>query len=345
MQLDLNLLTALDALLEEESVTGAADRLHLSAPAMSRTLGRIRQATGDQILVRSGRTMRPTQRALALREEVRALVLRSAAVLTPERPVQLSTLRRTFTVQAHDALTTALAPVLVQRIAAVAPGVTLRFLGEETGESRALGRGVVDLEIGSAAPASPAIDHDAVSADELVGVARAGHPVLGAPIGLEQWVAVPHVVVSRRGRLRDRIDDRLDALGMRRTVLASVAATGAAIEIVRTTDAVAIVPASVAERLDAGVTRFRPPIDLPPVPIVLAWHRQFTADVAHQWFRLLTRDVLLAGAHGLEARSSRNRAPDGSPDETRPVGHPGRGGGSVALPTAGGAFGGMSEVV
>lgn len=295
MQLDLNLLTALDALLDEESVTGAADRLHLSAPAMSRTLGRIRQATGDQILVRAGRVMRPTPRAIALRDEVRALVLRSAAVLTPERELHLDVLKRVFTIQAHDALTTALAPVLVQRVATVAPGVRVRFLGEASGGNTELGRGVVDLEIGSAAPVSPSIDHEAVGTDELVGVARAGHPMLSAPIDLEQWVAVPHVVVSRRGRLRDRVDDHLESVGRSRTVVSSLAATGAAIEVVRSTDAVAVVPASVAARLDDGVGSFRLPVALPPVPIVLAWHRQFTADAGHRWFRALTGDVLRSG--------------------------------------------------
>jgi DNA-binding transcriptional LysR family regulator len=294
MQLDLNLLTALDALLEEESVTGAADRLHLSAPAMSRTLGRIRQATGDQILVRSGRVMQPTARAMALRDEVRALVLRSAAVLAPEQELHLDALQRTFTVRAHDALTTALAPVLVQRVAAVAPGVRLRFLGEASGETTDLSRGVVDLEIGSAVSTSPAIDHDPVGVDELVGVARADHPMLSAPIGLEEFVAVPHVLVSRRGRLRDRVDDLLDAAGVSRTVVAAAATTGAAIAVVRATDAVVVVPESVAARFDAGVARFHLPVDLPPVPIVLSWRRQFTPDVGHHWFRTLTRDVLRA---------------------------------------------------
>jgi DNA-binding transcriptional LysR family regulator len=294
MQLDLNLLTALDALLEEESVTGAADRLHLSAPAMSRTLGRIRLATGDQILVRAGRVMRPTPRALTLRDEVRALVLRSAAVLAPEGQLHLDTLQRTFTVRSHDALTTTLAPVLVQRVASSAPGVRLRFLGEASGDDTDLGRGAVDLEIGSAVPRSSAIDYDAVGEDPLVGVARADHPLLASPIGIDQWVAMPHVVVSRRGRLRDRIDDHLESIGSSRTVVAALAATGAAIEVVRTTNAIAVVPASVATRLDSGVAQFRLPVELPPVPIVFAWHRQFTADLGHHWFRTLTRDILSA---------------------------------------------------
>src|SRR5688500_18733448 len=99
MQLDLNLLTALHALLEEGSVTGAADRLRLSAPAVSRNLGRIRRLTGDDILVRTGRTMTPTPYALAVREQVAELVRQANAVLAPSRELDLAALERTFTLQ------------------------------------------------------------------------------------------------------------------------------------------------------------------------------------------------------------------------------------------------------
>lgn len=301
MQLDLNLLTALDALLEEESVTGAAERLHLSAPAISRTLGRLRQVTGDQILVRNGRTMRPTPRAVAMREEVRALVLRSRKVLSAEVELNLAALRRTFTLRAHDALTTVLAPELVRRVITAAPGVALRFLGEAAGDSADLRRGVVDLEIGSASPSSPDIDQDDLGQDRLVGLARTGHPLLNGAgedvVDLERWIASPQILVSRRGRLRDRTDEQLETAGYARTVVACVASTAAAVEIVRTTDAVVVVPASVAARLPAtgGVAVFALPINLPSVRIVLAWHQHFTADHAHQWLRALTRDVLVRG--------------------------------------------------
>src|ERR1700727_1713040 len=123
MHVDFNLLIALDALLEENSVAAAADRLHLSPPAMSRTLSRIRRATGDDILVRSGRAMTPTPRALELREETRELVRRAAAVLTPARTLDLATLARVFTICGHDALAGALAPPLTAAIGAAAPGV------------------------------------------------------------------------------------------------------------------------------------------------------------------------------------------------------------------------------
>ncbi|TCK62899.1 LysR family transcriptional regulator [Curtobacterium sp. PhB136] len=311
MQLDLNLLTALEALLEAESVTGAADRLHLSAPAMSRTLGRIRRATGDEILVRAGREMRPTPRAIAMREEVRSLVLRSRDVLAPETGLDLATLERTFTIRAHDALVTVLAPALVQRVAADAPGVVLRFLGEAPDDTTDLQRGVVDLEIGSEVHTAPAIDHETVTDDALVGLARRGHPLFDDEITLAAWLATPHVVVSRRGRLRDRVDR---ATGDTRSVIASVASTSAAIEIVRATDAVVVVPASVATRAaSAGdtVEVFTPPVDLPSVAVVLTWHRRFTTDRGHAWLRSLVARTLRRGT------GSTNEAP--TPDHDGPT--------------------------
>src|SRR6187549_648548 len=113
MSLDFNLLPALDALLEEESVMGAADRMRLSAPAMSRTLGRIRQATGDPILVRTGRTMTATPRALAIREQVHQLVAQVQEVMSPEGEIDFTTLERTFTLRWHDSLTMAIGPHLL----------------------------------------------------------------------------------------------------------------------------------------------------------------------------------------------------------------------------------------
>lgn len=294
MQLDLNLLVALDALLEEESVSGAADRLHLSAPAMSRTLGRIRAATGDPILVRTGHTMRPTVRARALRDDVRLLVLRSRELLAPEADLDLASLQRTFTIRSHEALMSVLAPALIRLVAAQAPGVRLRFLGESAGDTTDLRRGIVDLEIGSAAPPTPDVDQESLAVDPLVGIARIGNPLLEGRIDVARFAAANHIVVSRRGRLRDHIDDVLDDAGERRTVIAAVASTVTALEIVRSTDAVCVMPAAVAHRLVStqDIQVFRLPFELPAVATVLAWHRQFTTDSGHEWMRGLVRDIL-----------------------------------------------------
>ena len=299
MQLDLNLLTALNALLEEESVSGAAERLHLSEPAMSRSLGRIRKVTGDPILVRTGRTMTPTPRAIAMRDDVRSLVLRSAAVLAPETELDLAGLRRTFTIRCHDALTSALAPILVVRSASVAPRVSFRFLGEASVDTSDLGRGSIDLEIGSDRADAAGIDRVHVGDDHLVGLRRREGALSESHLDLDDFTAARHVIVSRRGRLRDAADAALEALGRTRTVIASVASTAAAVEIVRDTDAVVIVPSSVALRFagDPTLSSFSLPIELPKVPIVVAWQRRFSGDLAHRWLRELVTDAIHDTAH------------------------------------------------
>lgn len=130
MQLDLNLLVALDALLEEGSVQGAAARLHVTSPAMSRSLGRIRKATGDQILVRTGRHMTPTTRALAMRTQVHALVQQAHHLLSAQTELDLATLERVFTVRWHDALATTCGTDLIAAVHRQAPGVQLRLTAE-----------------------------------------------------------------------------------------------------------------------------------------------------------------------------------------------------------------------
>jgi DNA-binding transcriptional LysR family regulator len=294
VQLDLNLLTALNALLEEESVGGAADRLHLSQPAMSRSLGRIRALTGDPILIRTGRTMTPTPRAIAMRDEVRSLVLRSGSVLSPVTELDLATLRRTFTLRAHDALTSVIAPSLVRHAASSAPRVAFRFLGEASADTSDLSRGSVDLEIGSSLPRAADVAHEHIGDDDLVGLSRPGNPLFERDISLAEFCAAPHVIVSRRGRLDDSVDAALTTARRARTVVASVASTAAALEIVRDTDAVVVVPASISRRSvrDGSVRSFALPVQLPPVPVVLAWHGRLSTDLAHTWLReTVTRAV------------------------------------------------------
>lgn len=294
MQLDLNLLTALDALLEEGSVAGAAERLHLSQPAMSRTLGRIRRVTGDRILVRTGRTMTPTPYALAVRAEVHDLVQRTHAVLAPERDLDLGTLERTFTLRFHDAVTIAIGPGLLAAVRAQAPGVGLRFLAEASTDTNELRHGRVDLEVGSAEPALPEIRSETVGHDRLVVAVRPDHPCAHGELTVERYARAHHVTVSRRGRLRDPIDDALEARGVRRRVVAAAPTSTAALQFVSQSDIVVAVP----ERMCGptvralGLRTLPVPLDLPSVPGVQAWHQRYDGDRAHAWLRGQVREVL-----------------------------------------------------
>jgi DNA-binding transcriptional LysR family regulator len=294
VHVDLNLLIALDALLEENSVAAAADRLHLSPPAMSRTLSRIRRATGDDILVRSGRTMTPTPRALELREETRELVRRATTVLTPPRTLDLATLERVFTIRGHDALAAALAPPLTAAVVGTAPNVQLRLLAEPSGDAADLARGHTDLEIGAAGSARPEIVGETVGTDHMVAVFRAGHPLADGDLTPERLAAAAHVTVSRRGRLHGAIDDALAERGLRRRVVAALPTSSAALDLVTGTDLVAAVAAQVCRPVWSrlGLVTRPLPFTVPPVPVILAWHHRNDTDPAHAWLRAHVRQEL-----------------------------------------------------
>ncbi len=291
---DLNLLVALDALLEENSVAGAAARLHLSAPAMSRTLARIRRATGDDILVRTGRTMTPTPRALALRDETHELVRRADAVLTPAGQVDPAALDRVFAIRGHDALLAALAPLLTGAFAATAPNVGLSLLGETSADTADLGRGNTDLEVGATEPARPEVSSDTIGTDRMVAVFRAGHPLGEGKLTPKRFAEAVHVTVSRRGRLHGVVDDRLAELGLHRRVIASLPTTAAALDLAAGGDVVTVVAEQVCrpvwERLGL---RARPlPVAVPDVPVIMAWHHRYDSDAAHAWLRDQVRHAL-----------------------------------------------------
>ncbi|MBL1097671.1 LysR family transcriptional regulator [Streptomyces coffeae] len=287
MQLDLNLLTALDALLEEGSVGGAAARLHVTAPAMSRTLGRIRHATGDPILVRTGRTMVPTAHAQAIRAEVHALVHRAHEVLSRQQGVDLARLDRVFTVRWHDALATACGPALVAAVHQRAPGVRLRLVAESSSDTPELRRGEVDLESSSTKPATPDGRYRFIGHDRLVAAMRPNHPLADQPLIAERYAEAEHITVSRRGRLHDPIDDALGALGLERRVITAAPTAATALHLAATTDLVVAVPEAVTrstlEALDLLTLPL--PVELPPIPLHLVWHQRYDNDPAHIWLR------------------------------------------------------------
>src|SRR5579871_4259225 len=193
---DLNLLTALDALLSEGSVAGAARRLELSPSAMSRTLSRLRAATGDPLLVRAGRGLVPTPHASALRERVRDLERDVRAVLRPAAAsLEVAALERTFTVRANEGFVDAFAARLVAAVAAEAPRVRLRFAPKPDKDVRPLREGLVDLEIGVLGETGPEVRVQALFSDRFVGAVRDGHPLLaGGKITAERYAAFDHVV-------------------------------------------------------------------------------------------------------------------------------------------------------
>ena len=296
---DLNLLIALNALLSEGSVSRAAERLGLSESAMSRTLARLRETTGDEILVRAGRAMVPTPRALALRDRVKEVVEEASAVLRPAGPhLNLSTLERMFTVRANDGFTEAFAHLLVARTAREAPGVRLRFAPKPDKDVRPLREGLIDLDVGVLGESGPEVRVQALYRDRFIAVVRQGHPLLAEgkitpELTPEQYAACDHVVTSRRGRITGPVDEALAAAGLKRNVAVVVPSFRTALSIAAATDMVALMPASYFEHLGArdALRSFELPVATQHITVSQMWHPRLDRDPAHRWLRGVVLEV------------------------------------------------------
>ena len=292
---DFNLLITLDALLAEGSVARAAQRLHLSPSAMSRALARLRATTGDPLLVRAGRGLVPTPRALELREQVSQLVQDATVILRPAEKLNLTQLVRTFTIRCREGFVENFRADLIARVGTEAPGVRLCFVQKANKESTSLRDGTVDLEIGVVGKATgPEVRSQALFADRFIGIVRIGHPLSQGEITLARYVGGRHIGVSRRGRDTGSIDEALKPFGLERAIATIVGSFSTALALARASDLIASVPERQTGNLRAGMHSFPLPIPTPEITISLLWHPRMDADPAHRWLRGLALEICAA---------------------------------------------------
>ncbi|MEO8499312.1 MAG: LysR family transcriptional regulator [Vicinamibacteria bacterium] len=289
---DFNLLSTLDVLLAEGSVAGAARRLRLSPSAMSRALSRLRETTGDPLLVRAGRGLVPTPRALELRERVAQLVKDTEAVLRPAELLDLKQLRRTFTLRTSEGFVENFGPDLIARVREEAPGVRLRFVQKPDKGSGPLRDGTVDLETGVVEKTTaPEFRVRALFRDRYVGVVRVGHPLSKGKITPARYARGGHIHVSREGLDRGPIDEALSRFGLEREIITIVGGFATALALARATDLIASVPERHTGNLRALMHTFALPFPTPEITISLLWHPRLHADAAHRWLRECVREV------------------------------------------------------
>ncbi|WP_373046952.1 LysR family transcriptional regulator [Vulgatibacter sp.] len=293
---DLNLLLALEVLLEEGSVAAAARRMNLSASAMSRTLARLRETTGDPLLVRAGRDLVPTPRAAELREQVGRIVQEAESILRPAAQIDLAELSRTFTLRTGEGFVETFGPALLRRVSAEAPRVMLRFVPKLDRDSAPLRGGTVDLETGVIAKATgPEVRAQALFRDRFVGVTRAEHPLAQGAITAERYASGQHVEVARHaaqpGVASAPVDGALELLGLERQIVAIVGGFATALALVRSTDMIATVPERHTAQLRAGMHSFPLPFRTSEMVVSLLWHPRLDADPAHRWLRRCIKDV------------------------------------------------------
>lgn len=293
---DLNLLVTLDVLLAEGSVAGAAKRLRLSPSAMSRALARLRETTGDPLLVRAGRGLVPTPRALELRARVGQLVQQADAVLRPVETLDLGRLARTFTLRTRDGFVENFGPALLARVDEEAPGVRLRFVPKPDKDSTSLRDGSVDLETGVVGgDTGPEVRMQALFRDRFIGVVRKGHKLSKGKITPARYAAGRHIHISRRGTTDGGpVDEVLAPMGLKREIVTVVSGFSEALALARATDLIASLPERYTGNLRDGMFSFPLPAPVPEITISLLWHPRMDADPAHRWLRGCVREVCAA---------------------------------------------------
>jgi DNA-binding transcriptional LysR family regulator len=286
--LDLNLLRVFDALMEAGSVSGAAARLHLSVPATSRALTRLRSAMNDPIMVRAGRGLVPTPFAVRSAGRVRTLLDGAAELLTDTSDSNPQTWRRSFAVRVNDGLAPVLAPRLISRIASEAPGVSIRYVADDSDHPDALRDGSIDLDIGLAEPLAPDVKVRELGGTRYVALVSA-QSKLGCArrLTVDQLCRYPHISASR-SRAQLLLDEALERLGGSRRVIAVVPTYAVAALLALEDDVVVLVPGVLAWHLvDRGVpVRWHDlPVELPSVTAHLRWHRRVDGELPSRWLR------------------------------------------------------------
>jgi DNA-binding transcriptional LysR family regulator len=296
---DLNLLKVFDVVMSERNLTRAAHHLALTQPAVSNALRRLREALGDDLLVRKGRALEPTPRGLELWPAVRDTLQKLQGALLPS-VFEPATATTTFVLTMADATATELMPGLVAAMAAHAPGVSLRVVPLTTRDPRRLlDEEQADLAIGHFPAVLADLSarkqsgetlsylHHRLFVGDYVCVMRRGHPLAQGPLTLQRYCSARHMLVSFSGRAFGFIDEALASMGRNRRVVLTVNQFFTAGKVVSHSDLLTVLPrhfVNVTGFADQLVLR-ELPLEVPPIQVDALWHQRHDADSAHLWLR------------------------------------------------------------
>ena len=287
---DLNLLVAFDVLMRELNVTRAAEQMFITQSAMSHTLHKLRQQLDDPLLVKTPSGMKPTERALALIDPVRALLAETEQLIQPPLEFDAAISQRRFVLAATDYIEFLLMPELSGLIENIAPGIDLHVKRTETSfPVTPLESGSLDVVLGFESVLNPPahLQRQYLFSDKMACVVRQGHPLISKPPSLDEFVAVPHMLISRTGSNVGIIDQKLAELGMERRIKLIVPHFLSAPLIVAKTDMILSLPYRIADQFTkiAPLVIFPVPLELPDYNLCMIWHPLRDKDPAHQWLR------------------------------------------------------------
>ena len=290
---DLNLIIVFELLMEERSVTRAAERACLSQSAMSHALARLREMLQDPVLVRGKNGMEPTERALALRGPIGKTLIELDEVLTPPKAFDPATDARCFSLLATDYAETVLVNSIIEQLAEKGPHIRLAFRKISPENMVAFESGEIDFFIGRAPKKKVYLEDTTLFDDHYCTVVRKDHPGLGKRLTQKQYLGMQHVVLSPTEESTDIVDKLLAKKGLRRTIAISTPYITNLLSMVKNSDMIATIP----RRIPVGYTDshrlkiYKPPIDIPGFGVCLSWHEKRRYDGGHHWLRNLIQTV------------------------------------------------------
>lgn len=294
MRYDLNLLPIFIALMEERSVTRAAERLGMTQPALSNALARLRLMMKDQLFVRERYGIQPTAIALELAPAIAEALARLDDAVLGQQEFDPAQAERLLTIAPNGYAEFVLVPAIVARLQQVAPGIRLRLTpyGNDLTDTGVVS-GTTALVLGRIVdpPDNLVVQH--VMDEGLACIVRADHPGIGGGITRDQFESLRHVNVVPPGRMRAGLFQALAQQQLKRDVAISVTNFFAVAEMVAVTDYCATLPKLICRRLenDPRLKVLAPPVDLGTFPVEMAWHVRYRHDPAHRWLRALISDV------------------------------------------------------
>lgn len=295
MRYDLNLLPTFVALMEERSVTRAAERMGITQPALSNALSRLRRMLQDQLFVRERYGIQPTPIALELAPLIAEALAQLDDAVLGQQAFDPAKAERLFTIAPNGYVEFVLVPGVVARLQKVAPGIKLRLTpyGNDLVETGVVS-GTTALVLGRIVdpPDNLVVQH--LMDEGLACAVRADHPDVGDAMTREQFEAMKHVNIVPPGRMRAGLFQALAHQQLKRNVAISVTNFFAVAEMVAVTDYCAILPSLICRRLmhDPRLKILPAPVDLGSFPVEMAWHVRYRHDPAHRWLRALIGEVI-----------------------------------------------------
>ena len=287
-RVDLNLFVVLDAIFTEGGITKASQKLHLTQPAVSHALGRLRELFDDPLFLREGRAMVPTPLARSLIEPVRRSLRELEVTLNELERFDPATTQKRFTVAVRDVLESTLLPPLMQRVTATAPQIDIAAIRVDRRQLESeLAMGALDAAIDVLLPLSSKIQRTRIALDPIVVVVRKSHPRIKGRFDLETYIKQEHVLVSSRRSGPGLEDIELSRLGLQRRVRLRCQHYFAACQVVSQTDLVLTMPERHARITNQpfGNQILPFPVETSQLDAYLYWHANVDNEPASRWLR------------------------------------------------------------